>query len=374
MVILFSIIVLIYTILILCFVIGFSLVKNETSSFVSPASRFSIIVPFRNEEELLPDLIYSLEALEYPKNLFEVILVNDDSNDNSVELSSRLLTTTQIDYKIIDNIRTSSSPKKDAITSAILKAKYPYIITTDADCIVPKMWLQCYNTLIVSSGAKMIVAPVTYTVKSSVLEQFQLLDILSLQGATIGGFGLKLPFLCNGANFMYEKEFFSALNGFEGNTTIASGDDIFLLEKALKQSSSSVTYLKNKDAIVTTKPQESFSKLIQQRVRWAAKSANYKNGFGKLTGFIILLMNAAIIALFFLSFIGVFSLWYSLLFLVVKLWVDYLLLYRSAKFFNQNSVLRFYLFSAIFYPLFSTYVAIYAMFNGYKWKGRQFKK
>ena len=82
------------------------------------------------------------------------------------------------------------------------------------------------------NNSVMMVGPVSYNIlKHSFLENFQLLDFLSLQAATLGGFGIKKPFLCNGANLAYKKTVFTKLNGFQGNENIASGDDIFLFEK-----------------------------------------------------------------------------------------------------------------------------------------------
>ena len=66
---------------------------------------------------------------------------------------------------------------------------------------------------------------------------------MSLQGATIAGFALRNPFLCNGANMAYKKELFTNLHGFEGNNNLASGDDIFLLEKATKKYKKQVLHL-----------------------------------------------------------------------------------------------------------------------------------
>jgi hypothetical protein len=68
-----------------------------------------------------------------------------------------------------------------------------------------------------------------------ILHHFQQLDIASLQGATIGSFGINKGFMCNGANFVYQI-LFQELNGFHGNDTIASGDDVFLLQKRLLNS------------------------------------------------------------------------------------------------------------------------------------------
>ena len=76
----------------------------------------------------------------------------------------------------------------------------------------------------------MIAGAVTYDCNSSFLHQFQQLDMASLQGATIGSFGIDQGFMCNGANLAYTKSLFTALDGFTGNDKIASGDDVFLGE------------------------------------------------------------------------------------------------------------------------------------------------
>ena len=78
---------------------------------------------------------------------------------------------------------------------------------------------------------EMVASGVCYVPKKDFLSAFQNLDFLSLQGATIGSFGINQPFMCNGANFAYSKQFFKELNGFQGNETIASGDDVFLLQR-----------------------------------------------------------------------------------------------------------------------------------------------
>jgi len=363
-----------YCLLIGCFVIGFNRIKYFDDLFLRNLTRFTIVVPFRNEEGNLPDLIKSLENLNYSKNHFEVIFVDDDSVDDSVELCSRLLSYSQLDFQIIKNKRLSNSPKKDAITTAINEAKYHWIITTDADCVVPNTWLETSNSFINSEDVAMIVAPVTYTSSDSFFKQFQTLDVLSLQAVTVAGFGLSLPFLCNGANLMYRKDLFIELNGFENNDTIASGDDIFLLEKAVKKYPDLVKYLKSKNAIVYSKAENSLTNLIQQRIRWAAKASAYNNTFGKFVGLLVLLMNALIVTTLFLSFFGLFNWFYFIGVLILKLSIDYLLVFNSAKFFNQTNLLNNYFFSSLLYPFFSVFVAFKSMFSKYKWKGRSFKK
>lgn len=362
-----------YLILIGLLIRGFNKVNAFHFKEIVPDIRFSIVIPFRNEAANLPHLLKSIDALEYPKRLFEVILVDDDSTDDSLKIINRFLANARNDIAIIKNIRTTNSPKKDAITNAIRTAKHEWIITTDADCTLPKHWLNSFDAFIQENQSQCVIAPVKFNITNGFLSRFQILDMLSLQGATIGGFGINKPFLCNGANLAYKKALFFELNGFEGNDTIASGDDVFFLEKAAKRHPKQVNYLKSEKAIVNTLPEISWQGYIQQRVRWASKTKAYHNRFGKLTGLIVLLMNILIIALLIFSFNGLFN--FKLLFyiLVIKFSIDFYLIYKAASFFNQKAYLLSYFSSFIIYPFISTYIAIIALFRPYTWKGRTFK-
>jgi cellulose synthase/poly-beta-1,6-N-acetylglucosamine synthase-like glycosyltransferase len=374
-------IVIVYLIFIVGFIYGFDKVKDFELQDLKPKTKFSIIIPFRNEAENLPKLLVSILNLNYPKSMFEIILVDDDSKDGSVEVIQNVLDTsrkkrdTRTDViKLIKNNRTSNSPKKDAISSAIAIAKHDWIITTDADCVLPKYWLDTYDECIQTNQPNCIVAPVTYNDGGSFLKRFQILDVLSLQGATIGGFGLKIPFLCNGANFGYKKSIFQSVNGFSGNENLASGDDIFLLEKFKKANSKKVFYLKSDKAIVTTKPVSTLNTLIQQRLRWASKTSRNPNWFSKLVGLVIFLGNLACIAVLPLLFFKFIPTRIVIALLVIKFSIDFLLLFKTSRFFKQENVLFSYIWSCLIYPFFSVYIVVLSLFKPYKWKGRTFKK
>ena len=374
-------IIIIYLLLIGWLTYGIDKVEDFKLQDLPAKTKFSIVIPFRNEAENLPKLLASISRLNYPKSMFEVILVDDHSEDDSVSIIEQLLDTsrkkndTRSDtIKIIKNESISNSPKKDAITSAIKASKYNWIITTDADCILPKYWLDTFDECIQTKNSNCIVAPVTYHGANSFFNRIQILDFLSLQGATIGGFGIKKPFLSNGANFGYRKSSFIAVNGFEGNTNISSGDDIFLLEKFTTQDSESVHYLKSQNAIVTTNPAESFGSLIQQRLRWASKTRNYNNWFAKLVGLVVLLGN--LICLAFIPFVlfKLLSINIAIALFVIKFSIDFLLLFKTSRFFKQETLLLSYIFSSIIYPFFNVSVAFLSFFKSYRWKGRTSKK
>jgi cellulose synthase/poly-beta-1,6-N-acetylglucosamine synthase-like glycosyltransferase len=368
------IILVLYLILIGSFAFGFDKVKTVPLEDIKAKINFSIVIPFRNEAENLPVLLSSIVELNYARHKFELLFVDDDSEDNSVELIRRKLSKTTIDFSIITNEQHSNSPKKDAITKAISQSKYEWIVTTDADCILPKYWLDSFDCFIQKNNTKFIVAPVTYFKATSFLKRFQLLDFLSLQGVSIGAFGIQKPILCNGANLAYTKALFLELEGFKGNSDISSGDDIFLLQKALPKYSDKIHYLKAESAIVQTAPQHNVKNLVSQRVRWAAKTSSYNSLFGKLTGIIVFLMNGFLVCsplLLLANFITYKTLVYTF---IIKFGIDFLLLFKTARFFNQESYLASFVFSSFIYPFFSVYVVFISVFKGYKWKDRAYSK
>ena len=357
----------IYTISIGLLVYGFFKVKSYQKTDLKPHTTFTIVVPFRNEAENLPNLLRSFSNLNYPTDLFEVILV-DDSSKEKFQLSF-------VNYQlsIIDNIRVSNSPKKDAITTAMQHVKTNWVITTDADCLVPENWLLTFDSYIQEHNISMLAGAVTYQCENSFLDHFQQLDLTSLQGATIGSFGLKSAFMCNGANFAYKKSLFESLNGFDGNNKIASGDDVFLLQKAANLFPSEVHYLKAKEAIVITKPTENWKSLFHQRVRWAAKTGSYQSSFGKGLGLIVFFGNLTIVIGFVLVAFRILFWEILVLILAFKFVIDFILLYITNRFLSKERI-KSLLLSSLLYPFFSSTVALYSLFGSYEWKERRFGK
>lgn len=364
MIFILCIIITIYCLAIVALIYGFTKVNSMDYLGLKPKTKFSIVVPFRNEAENLPNLLKSISKLNYPNDLFEVILVDDESEERFWVQGFGFKVT------IIKNIRVSNSPKKDAILIAIQSVNNDWIITTDADCVVSKNWLLALDNYIQQHPVSMIAGAVTYDCNTSFLHHFQQLDLASLQGATIGSFGLKKGFMCNGANFAYTKSFFEELNGFEGNDSIASGDDVFLLQKAIAKFPENVHYLKSENNIVITKPLDDWKSLFYQRVRWASKTGSYQSSFGKGLGLIILGGNMVFLFIIYnlLFWEGNFYLLVSLL--LAKLIVDFFLIHKTNDFLKSKT--HFYLISALLYPFFSVSVALYSLVGRYEWKGRQF--
>ena len=394
-----SILVGLYALLILVFTSGYRRLPGFEPDHSPAQHSFSIIIVFRNEAHNLDHLIGNLNKLDYPADKFEILLVDDESEDDSLELARKLKAEhPDLDISLVEShselenrsrlenrremndISAPGSPKKEAIEKAVRQAKYDWILTTDADCSLKKEHLRAYDQFIRDHDPILVAGPVICTAGSSFLKRFQLLDFISLQGSTMGSFGgIEIsswirPFMCNGANLCYRKDAFSAVNGYEGSRHIASGDDVFLLEKMLSNDASRVRFIKSRAATVETLPQDSWGRLVEQRKRWAAKTSSYSDGFGKVVGLLVLLANLSLITGFGFALGGLMS-WnvFGLLFLI-KINVDFVLLYNTALFFEKQEALRSYLLSGLLYPFFTVFVALLAIRGNYQWKGRSFEK
>ncbi|MBL7054976.1 glycosyltransferase family 2 protein [Candidatus Woesearchaeota archaeon] len=98
----------------------------------------SFVISIYNEEKKIDKTIESLLAIDYPKNLFEIILVNDGSNDKTKEVVGRYTSNKNIIF--IDNKKNKG--KAVCLNQGISQAKGEFIACMDADSVVPKDILQ----------------------------------------------------------------------------------------------------------------------------------------------------------------------------------------------------------------------------------------
>ncbi|CAM3315685.1 glycosyltransferase family 2 protein [Aequorivita lipolytica] len=363
-----------YFIFMVALVYGFKKVQLFFSAEIQPANRFTVVIPFRNEAENLPFLLKTIEELKYPLEFFEVIFVNDASEDSSEAIISQAIEKSKISIKLIQNKRVSASPKKDAISEAIKNSNFEWIVTTDADCELPENWLKELDAFIQKENPVMVCGPVLYASNGSFIENFQQLDGLSLQAVTVGSFGLNKPMLSNGANLAYSKNAFLKVNGFEGNNHIASGDDVFLLEKMKKTLPNQVRYLKSKEAVVSTKPQENWKNVVNQRIRWASKTSKQQTDTSLILGIVVFFVNISILASPLLMVFNPENLNLYIFLIVLKIITDYAVLLQASRFFEVNISLLKFLWQTFFYAII-VLIVVFGSFRGnYSWKGRSFEK
>lgn len=361
-----------YGVIMLLFFFGNVTRSRFVSNKQIPLTRFSVVIPFRNEAENLPGLLNSLSALQYPQELFEIIFIDDYSTDTSEEIVAQWMANSAQDLNIrcIKNIRKTASPKKDAINTAIAIATHDWIITTDADCVINPLWLQTYDAFIQKTDALFVAAPVDYIPCDGFIHHYQTFDNWSLQGITAASFALDHPLLCNGANMAYKKEAFHQVGGFDGNQHIASGDDIFLLEKMVRTFPKQVKYLKSNQAIVTTKMEISWKSVISQRVRWASKTSKQRSWLNKILGVLVFVMNLYVLLFPLALCFGRNTFLWMIGIVIFKMFIDSLIIGQSAGFFRRKINLLSFFRSFIAYAIITTIVVFRSLFTTYQWKGR----
>lgn len=340
-----------------------------TSSHVTS---FSIVIPARNESANIKACIDSILAQNYSKACFEVIVIDDFSEDDTAFIVSSM-------QALHDNVRLLKlsdffkqeeiqSFKKKAIEIAVLHAKGDWIITTDADCTVPPNWLTLYHQYIIKEAPVFIAAPVMFIPEKTVLNTFQVLDFLALQGITAAAVGAGKHSMSNGANLAFEKSAFIAVGGYQGVDQIASGDDMFLMHKMKKTLSNRIGYLFHPDAIVLTKAMPRWKDLIMQRIRWSSKARFYDDQSIFWVLLLVYLYNFIFLLLFIM---GQFPLlWISLAF---KTFFELFFLEGVSRFFKLQPTLRYFV---LFQPLHIAYTIIAGLFGQvktYTWKGRRVK-
>ena len=267
---------------------------------------FTVVVPFRNEAEHLPELLRSLSAQTYPAEHFDVVLVDDFSSDGSVALveahfgaaAGAMGVETEAPPRL--RARGYASPpyllhladhyaerelvahKKAALDLAIRHhARDGWILTTDADCSLPPDLLERLNAL-AGEGLEpqTLLGPVfNAPLRPNLCDHFQALDLAAYQFLTATSVYRGTPALANGACLAFRRSAFLAVDGYAGVDHLPSGDDVLLLHKLAGHFPPEAFAYLPAGAPVTTRPVDGWPALWRQRLRWAGKAGNYQSTY-----------------------------------------------------------------------------------------------
>lgn len=347
-----------YIICIAAFSLGlFNLRERDYSFNKNNIIKVSVLIAARNEENNIEKLLESLHKQSFPKELFEIIVVDDHSTDNTKNnINNFINKNKELDIKLLD---AENIGKKLAISQALHKAKNELIIVTDADCDLNSLWIESIVGFYQDKKCKMILAPVLLSPADSFFEKMQVLEHLSLIGSTAGSAAIGFPVMCNGANMAYERKAALEVEKYRKDFNIPSGDDMFLLEQFVKNyGHKNIKFLLSKSAIVKTKTCKTIKDFLRQRRRWVSKTKSYTSWKVLLTAFIVLFFNLSIISML-VSALFIPALW-SIYFLLtlLKFFIDYPLLKNIAVFMNQKKLLKWTFPLEFIYPFYAVFTAL----------------
>jgi cellulose synthase/poly-beta-1,6-N-acetylglucosamine synthase-like glycosyltransferase len=326
----------------------------------------SVIIPVKNEEKNIGKVVEDIAEQTYPSDKIEVLIVDDHSTDETVSIVKSL----SLQYRFLKIFETPDlvGGKKKALWHGLQSAKGEFIITTDGDCSFPKTWILSMVKYYLAFPLHLLIGPVFFKRKAGLFHNFQELEFLSLIASGAGASGIGRPILCNGANLGAHRSLFFK-GGSIYQSSVASGDDMFLLLELKRQKVKSV-FVKDIGAAVETENTSGLKKFMKQRSRWTFKSRFYRDTDVILVALIVLFTNVFLVNGLFYSLVCPHFLSTILLFYISKCVVDYVLLYYVAKFFNRKNLLRYFLVHQLLYIFYVSFVGIAGHFTGEKWKNR----
>ena len=351
---------------------AFQFNQIEALSPEQSTTQFTVIIPARNEAANIKACVDSILNQDYPSAAFEIIVIDDFSEDDTafiVHALSQQYPQVRL-IQLADHCKEGETLayKKKAIEIAVAEAKGDWIMTTDADCIVPKKWLLLYNAYIHQHQPCFVAAPVMFIKTTGILNQFQVLDFLALQGITAAAVGAGKHSMSNGANLGFEKTAFIAVGGYQGVDHIASGDDMFLMHKMKQTLHKPVGYLFHPDVIVLTAAMDTWKGFIMQRIRWASKARYYDDRSITMVLTLVYFFNLSFICL------ALLGSWSSLIIaLAFKIFFELFFLDPVAKFFKMQPELKYFVLYQPIHIVYNIAAGLFGQLKTYSWKGRKVK-
>ncbi|HEY4391135.1 MAG TPA: glycosyltransferase family 2 protein [Paenibacillus sp.] len=228
----------------------------------------TLMVPAHNEGKVITQTVEALLALDYPHDRYEIIVINDNSSDNSSELLAKLQDKHKERNLIVintDNI-TGGKGKSNALNIGFKQSKGEYIAIYDADNTPEKTALRYLVGEITHD--KTLGAVIgkfrTRNRNASLLTRFINIETLSFQWMAQAG-RWKLFKLCTipGTNFIMRREIIERIGGWDVKA-IAEDTEIsfriYMMGYRIKFQPKSVTWEQEPQTLKVW---------FKQRTRWA---------------------------------------------------------------------------------------------------------
>lgn len=367
----FAFITIMYGLLITLAIIGFGKLKRGIQPSSNSEPEFiSIVVSARNEALHIKEFIYEISKQNFPKHSYELIFIDDASEDDTYHLAQKSLNESGISFQILK--QKQHKGKKHNIAQAIEISKGTVIITTDADVIQRHPnWLVSISNYFNSYSPNMLVMPIDFQTNNDLLSAFQIMENLALTAFTAGFTGINKPFMCNGANLAFKRSAYLLVSGYQSHMYISSGEDVFLLEDLKKLDSKLIHYVLARELVVKTTSIKSLKELLNQRIRWAYKAKSNSNHLNLFAGFVIVAANLLILALFAAILKKSIIIPYLSIFVAAKFVFDFLLLFLASDFLGRIKYIWWLIPFECVYWIYALIIGTTSVFIKPYWKGKK---
>ncbi|MCA0446385.1 MAG: glycosyltransferase [Bacteroidetes bacterium] len=321
----------------------------------------SLIIPVRNEISNLKNLILNLEAMKRPNCGFEVIFVDDHSDDGS-EL---LLNQFTIDFEWVKVSRMKDeSGKPFALDTGIQNSSFSIIVTTDADMVLNPDWITFLEDRFKENASLAMVCGPTVSDSTGFLGAVQETDWFYMMAIASGSHHSGHPFTAIGNNMAFLKKDYLELGGFRSLPFTITED--FALFRLFLNSGKAVIFSSTPQNIHITRSNQSWPELVLQRKRWIL------GGVKSPVRSWLLVISAVGLHLS-VIFGWILNPWLTIISAVVKLSADFFLIRQFAR---QTEIIfkpKAFVLYELVYPLINLSIPIMTLFSRkVKWKGREY--
>ncbi len=330
----------------------------------APDFTVSIIIAARNEEDSILNCLQSITLLDFPKDKYEVVIVDDHSQDTTPEKIIKFCKNRENwRYILLQEKSRELRGKKNALLQGINEAKNDLIFTTDADCVVPRGWLR--------DMVGYFKPNVSMVLGYSPLEKgkgfiFRLLQFDNLFSAIASAAPAKLgyPFTSVGRNLAYRKQSYEDAGGFLALKKFKSGDDVHLTERFRYLNTGKIDFCANPTTYVKTRLLRRKRDVMQQQIRKNSKTL--QTSWSSVTISLLIFLYYLILVLFPIINTGALNLW--IVVLVLKFALEFIDLQKAARIFEQKDIIPFIPIMQIIYPLHIILFSLIGVFQLYRWK------
>jgi len=307
----------------------------------------SIIICARNEAENLQNFLPSILEQNYPD--FEVIVVNDCSEDNSYVILSNFLT--QYPHLRISTVNKDpkfTHNKKFAQFIGIKAARNEILLFTDSDCKPESdKWLEGMTSHF-ESKTSFVLGYGGYLREKGFLNKYIRYDSMVIAMQYLGMAIRGLPYMGVGRNLAYRRSVFFENKGFGSHNHIVSGDDDLFVNSIAKRKNTSVEF--RYETHTRSIPCHDLNAWIIQKKRHLTTAPYYK-----IRDKILLITEPLTRIIFYATFIVLLSftfLWpWVLAVFMVRLLTQFTVFALTQKKLNEPGLLGYLLFFDIFSPL-----------------------
>ena len=334
----------------------------------------SIVIPAKNEAKNIVNILNNLSQQTYPEDLFEVIVVDDKSQDYTATIVNDFMgNISNLQLLSTAGVESSLRYKKHPLNLGIRKSQGEILLLTDADCTVSSNWIAA----MVSSFTENVGMVIGYSEASpvrTITQKLEALDFLMLLSAARGSAALGDPYACTGQNLAYRRQAFDAVGGFSAFASQVGGDDTLLMQQIKRQTSWEIVFSPDPDSFVKSTPQETAWGFITQRIRWASDTLQVWKTDPLFFGIIVVTFLANLLSLTFpfMLFNNPLLIPIVCYGLCAKFVVEGAVMLKGTSFFNRQELRSVYLLWFLLQIPYITFMGLLSFFGNFlPWGGKQ---